>query len=82
MASPGVAGDARASSHGWIPRLVFSSVSFFPQCVTAVHSPPQLSPVLAERGGGAFLRGLAGQWAMLARAEAGAPPGGPGTGVP
>lgn len=50
-ASPGVSGDAWASSQSWIPRLVFSSVSFFPQCVIAVHSPPQLSPVLAERGG-------------------------------
>lgn len=49
--SPSVAGDARASSQPWIPRLVFSSVSFFPQCVIAVHSPPQLSPMLAERGG-------------------------------
>lgn len=43
---------AWALSQPWIPRLVFSSVSFFPQCVIAARSPPQLSPALAKPAGG------------------------------
>lgn len=80
---------AWALSQPWIPRLVFSSVSFFPQCVIAACSPPQLSPALAKPAGGGPLPdgtpGLVGEREMLWGAGPRAPPGAPGcaaVGVP
>lgn len=49
-----------APSQPWIRRLLFSSISFFPQCVIATRSPPQLRAVLPGRGALSLARRDAG----------------------
>lgn len=49
-----------APSQPWIRRLLFSSISFFPQCVIATRSPPQLRAVLAGWGALSLARRDAG----------------------
>lgn len=62
-----LSGVVWALSQPWIQRLLFSSISFFPQCVIATRSPPQLRSVLAGRGGLSLAR-----WGAGAVGDAGA----------